>query len=43
MSFYSDFLKESSKSVSKKADAPKKQESSKSKSIREDVIDWDDL
>ena len=40
---YSDFLKESSKSVSKKADAPKKQESSKSKSIQEDVIDWDDL
>ena len=39
---YSDFLKETSKSVSKKADAPKKQESKTAQS-KQNVVDWDDL
>lgn len=39
---YSDFLKETSKSVSKKADAPKKQESKTAQS-KQNIVDWDDL
>ena len=39
---YSDFLKETSKSVSKKADAPKEQKSKTSQS-KQNVVDWDDL
>lgn len=39
---YSDFLNESSKSVSKKVSASKKQES-KPVSAKQNIVDWDDL